>query len=355
MALRSIFRATQTAWNSKNRIFRFVSTMSRLSGTARSLLRHRKWLLGRHGFGIIQSLRCRCPTAALGVATSTRTCIFSIHRMIVRGLDVCPREIESKGSDDRDLAMPLSQSSARGLIDVHHHIVPPFYLAGYRDHIAGSRGGEVSAAWLEWTPDHSLRAMDTHGVEMALVSLSTPGVWLGDARSARDISRRCNEYAADLCRLHPGRFGRFATVPLPDVEGSLREIEYACDVLQADGVGVLTSYGDRWLGDLAYAEVFDELNRRKAVVFVHPTTPSCCQNLMPGIAPLIAEVPQDTTRAIINMLFSGTFVRNRDIRFIFTHAGGTLPMVAGRIAHYGPPQLSTNAPNGLEHELRRLY
>src|SRR6516165_1380183 len=114
----------------------------------------------------------------------------------------------------------------RRLIDVHSHIVPPFYLAENRERIAGSRGGEISRAWLEWTPQKSLAAMDEHGVETAMLSLSTPGVWFGNAEEARATARMVNEYGAELVRNHPGRFGLFAVIPLPDTEGSLREIEY---------------------------------------------------------------------------------------------------------------------------------
>jgi 6-methylsalicylate decarboxylase len=240
------------------------------------------------------------------------------------------------------------------LIDVHHHVVPPFYLSEYGDRIASSRGGRISAAWLEWTPDNALREMDRYGIDTAVVSLSTPGIWFGEIGRARDAARRCNDYCSELALRHSGRFGRFATIPLPDIDGSLREIEYACDVLGADGIGLLTNYEDRWLGHPAFAHVFDELNRRQAVVFVHPTTPTCCQNLMPDIAPLVAEVPHDTARAIINLLVTGTFNRIRNVEFIFAHAGGTLPMIAGRIAHYGPPELASHAALGIDYELRRL-
>jgi predicted TIM-barrel fold metal-dependent hydrolase len=161
------------------------------------------------------------------------------------------------------------------LIDVHNHVIPPFYLSENRDRIAGSRGGEISRAWLDWTPQQSIDAMDEHGVETAVLSLSTPGVWFGNAETARSTARRFNEYASELAGKHSRRFGLFAAIPLPDTEGSLREIEYAFDVLKADGIGLLTSYGDKWLGDPDYRPVLEELNRRKAVVFVHPTTPNC--------------------------------------------------------------------------------
>jgi hypothetical protein len=134
------------------------------------------------------------------------------------------------------------------LIDVHHHIIPPFYIAENRERIGGSRGGQITPAWLEWTPERALSAMDQHHVAAAVLSLSSPGVWFGDVQAARNTARRSNDYAAELGRKYPGRFGLFATLPLPDAEGSLREIAYALDVLKADGIGLLTSYADKLRG-----------------------------------------------------------------------------------------------------------
>ena len=245
--------------------------------------------------------------------------------------------------------------SAAGLIDVHHHIIPPFYLAENRERIAGARGGKISPAWLEWTPEAALAAMDRERVEAAVLSLSQPGVWFGDVDSARSTARRSNDFAADLALRHPGRFGMFAALPLPDAEGSLREAEYALDQLQAEGIGLLTNYDDKWLGDPRYWPVYEELDRRKAVVFVHPTTPTCCLTLMPGVATVVAEVPQDTTRAIISLIYSGTLARFRNIRFIFSHAGGTLPALSGRIRDYAPKEIAPHVPKGIDHELRRFY
>jgi predicted TIM-barrel fold metal-dependent hydrolase len=246
-------------------------------------------------------------------------------------------------------------ATSRRLIDVHSHIIPPFYLEENRDRIAGSRGGEISRTWLGWTPQQSLAAMDEHGVETSMLSLSTPGVWFGNAEEARATARRVNDYGAELVRSHPGRFGLFSAIPLPDTEGALREIEYALDVLKADGIGLLTSYGDKWLGDPAYQPVLEELNRRKAVVFVHPTAPNCCRTLMPGISTIMAEVPHDTTRTVISLLFSGTLTRQKDIRFIFCHAGGTVPVMATRMTQYGPKDLAEKLPHGVDYELKRLY
>ena len=224
-------------------------------------------------------------------------------------------------------------ASAQGCIDVHHHIVPPFYLDEYRDKIAAGRGGQLSPAWTGWSPEASIAAMDEVGVATSVLSLSTPGVWFGDLKRARDIARRVNEYAAGLVAKHPGRFSFFAAVPLPDPDGSMAEMAYALDTLRADGIGLLTSYGDMWLGDERFESVMTELNRRKAVTFVHPSVPFCCRNIFPEVIPMIAEVPADTTRTVTNMLFKGTFQRHREIRWIFCHAGGALPMVACRISY----------------------
>jgi predicted TIM-barrel fold metal-dependent hydrolase len=174
---------------------------------------------------------------------------------------------------------------------------------------------------------------------------------------ARTLARECNEYAAQLVRDHPRRIGFFAAVPLPDTEGSLREITYALDVLKADGIGLLTSYGDKWPGDVAYTRVLEELNRRKAVVYFHPTAPNCCRNLVAGIPDALTEFPHDTTRAVTSLLYSGSFARFRDIRFIFSHAGGTIPMLAGRIAQTGGGlfDLEKNMPQGVDYELKRLH
>src|ERR1019366_1430625 len=136
--------------------------------------------------------------------------------------------------------------------------------------------------------------------------------------------RKSNDYGAQLVKDYPGRFGLFAALPLPDQDGSLREIEYAFDVLKADGIALMTDYGDKWPGDPAFVPVFDELNRRKAIVFVHPTAPNCCTSLIPGTTGSWLEYLFDTARAITSFLVNGTFARFPDIRFIFCHSGGTM-------------------------------
>src|SRR5580693_4721094 len=255
------------------------------------------------------------------------------------------------------IAQASGATTKSRLIDVHHHILPPVYLAEARDRLIAQQQGYLPARILQWSPQNALAEMDQNGVATSIVSISTPGIWFGDAQPARTLARKCNEYAAQLVKDYPGRFGFFASAPLPDTEGSLREIAYALDVLKADGIILLTSYGDKWPGDPAYVPVFDELNRRKALVYFHPAAPNCCRNLMPNIPPVFTEVPQDTTRAITSLLFSGSFARFRGIRFIFSHAGGTIPMLAGRLSYYSAEMkdLVDKMPNGIEFELRRLY
>lgn len=260
-------------------------------------------------------------------------------------------------------ALPFGDSWAQSLasrdswaVDVHHHYIPKFYVDEFEDRIvaAGARRPLVSV-WTGWSPQRSIEAMDQNGVATSILSLTFPGVWFGDAAESKLLARRVNEHAAEIARTCAGRFGVFAALPLPDKEGSLKEIEYALDVLKADGIGLLTSYGDKWLGDAAFDAVFEELNRRQAVVFVHPNSPACCKGLIANVPAALAEVPQDTARAIINLVFSGTFTRFRNIRFVFSHAGGTLPMLLGRMHQYGPKDIRERVPKGIDYEIRRQF
>jgi 6-methylsalicylate decarboxylase len=155
----------------------------------------------------------------------------------------------------------------------------------------------------------------------------------------------------------PGRFGIFAPLSMMDVDATLKEIDYAFDAIKADGINLQTNYGDKWLGDAMYKPVLEELNRRKAVVYVHPLVAACCGRLSVGTFPAVIEVPHDTTRTVTSLLLSGSFARYRDIKWLFSHAGGTIPMMAGRIdAFYGrSPKLKEFAPDGIFVELARQY
>ncbi|MEO5741170.1 MAG: amidohydrolase family protein, partial [Vicinamibacterales bacterium] len=233
-------------------------------------------------------------------------------------------------------------------IDIHHHFAPPAWIAEVKGRPL------LQTANANWTPAQSIEDMDRGGVAAAVVSITNPGLWFGDATVTRRLARACNEYGAQLVQDHPTRFGLFAAMPLPDVDATLKEIEYACDTLKSDGVALLTSYGDTWLGNPAYRPVMEELNRRKAVVHVHPTAANCCRNLEYGAAPGSIEYGTDTTRAIIGVTFSGDAARFPDIRFIWSHAGGSAPFLAGRIEG-GSRNLTDRMPNGFMHEAKKFY
>jgi predicted TIM-barrel fold metal-dependent hydrolase len=236
-------------------------------------------------------------------------------------------------------------------IDVHHHLSPPAYIAAANANHVGE------APMRNWTVDKSLDDMDKAGVATAMLSITTPGVNFISGEPARALSRQCNEYAAKLIADHPGRFGSFAMVPLTDTDGALREIEYAMDTLKADGIGLLTSYGDKWLGHPSFLPVMDELNRRKALVYTHPTTANCCINLVKTQQPAMIEFGTDTTRSIADIIFSGNAVKFRDIRWIFSHAGGTMPMLLDRFVRnaFLDPNAKPTVPDGTLAELKRFY
>ena len=215
----------------------------------------------------------------------------------------------------------------RRWIDIHHHFAPPAWIADVRGKPL------LQPANTRWTAEQSIDDMDKGGVAAAVVSITNPGLWFGDPAQARRLARACNEYGAKLVQDHPARFGLFAALPLPDVDAALKEIEYAFDTLKADAVGLYTSYGGMWLGHPSFRPVMEELNRRKAVVTVHPTAADCCRNLSyaPGIGPGTIQYGTDTTRAILGVAFSGDATKFPDIRFIWSHGGGSAPFLAGRI------------------------
>jgi predicted TIM-barrel fold metal-dependent hydrolase len=240
-------------------------------------------------------------------------------------------------------------------IDVHHHMLPPEYANLTRDRILQITSGDSTV--LKWTPDVTLEQMEQFGIASSILSLPVPGAWYQGQEMSRKLARIANEYGARLSNDYSGRFGNFAAIPLPDVAGSLNEIAYAMEVLKADGVYLQTSYDDKWPGDPAFSPVFDELNQRHAIVFVHPTEPVCCANLIPGVPSGVIEFVFDTTRAIVSFLVNGTFARCPNIRFIFCHSGGTMPVLAARINGFFQARstLATRVPNGVMYELKKLY
>lgn len=240
-------------------------------------------------------------------------------------------------------------------IDVHHHFAPPQYVKdlGAGNLFNGSPGSR--AATYDWTPQMSLDDMDRGGTQTAITSVYSAS-HLANHREARRIARETNEYAAQMGRDFPGRFGSFAVLPMPDVEGSLREIEYALDVLHADGVFMMTSYGNKWLGDTAFTPIFEELNRRKAMVYTHPHGPDATEDILPGIPASVIEFATDTTRTIASVLFSGNATRFPNVKMIFSHAGGVMPFILERFTRVGAlPSQKAKFPRGVLQELKKFY
>jgi predicted TIM-barrel fold metal-dependent hydrolase len=244
------------------------------------------------------------------------------------------------------------------IIDTHHHYYAPEYQQAWL-RWEDERKLPHHAGQAAWSRERSVEELDKAGVERAILSLpSTPGLWFdGGAFEAARMARICNDYGARMVRDYPGRFGLFATLPMLDTESSLREIEYALDVLGADGFCLQTNYGDKWPGDALYKPILEELNRRGALVYFHPLVASCCAGLSVGVFPAVIEVPHDTTRAVVSLLVNGSFARYRAIRWLFSHAGGTVPMMAGRIEYFCRMRKDAGqfAPDGIEGELRRLH
>jgi len=238
-------------------------------------------------------------------------------------------------------------------VDVHHHFFPPFLLEAWQ------KAALPNAPLVRnWTLGRTLEQMDQGGVATAVLSIPT-GLNLRDIDDAaiRRVTRLCNDFAAEAGKDHPGRFGLFALMPMPDIDGTLKEIEYTLDVIKADGIGLNTSYGNRWLGDPTFKPVLDELNRRRAIVYVHPLGPQCCNALMSYVPSSFVEYPQDTNRTVMSLLFSGAFARTRDIRWIFSHAGAAVPLLAGRVNALAKAQIKNMGevlPEGIDFELKRL-
>jgi 6-methylsalicylate decarboxylase len=245
-------------------------------------------------------------------------------------------------------------------IDVHHHIAPRFFVdAVGPDRLVNTYAGSRKAAY-EWSPAMAIEDMDRGGTATAVTSLYAAH-HLQDLPDARRMARECNDFAAKMRQDHPGRFGMFACLPMPDVEGSLKEIEYALDTLKADGVYMVTSYRgadgkDQWLGDPAFAPVFEELNRRKTVLYTHPVVPEFAEDLIPEVPDTVIEIGTDTTRAIASMLFRGMAGRTPNLDVIWSHGGGTILPVLERFTRLAQrPQLAALLPHGILHEIRRWY
>ncbi|MER6135489.1 amidohydrolase family protein [Streptomyces sp. NPDC001815] len=219
-----------------------------------------------------------------------------------------------------------------GLIDVHAHLLPDFYVQQATE--AGHTHPDGMGSWPSWSVRAHLDLMDRNGIETAMLSMSSPGVHFGDDKAARRLARRVNEYAAELTRDHPGRFGNFVSLPLPDVEGALEEIAFGFNELGADGVALLTHTQGVYMGDRRLDPVFAELDRRRAVVFLHPTSPVCWEQSALGRPRPMIEYIFDTARTVTDLVMAGVLTRHPNMRVIVPHCGGAIPVLADRINEF---------------------
>jgi predicted TIM-barrel fold metal-dependent hydrolase len=262
------------------------------------------------------------------------------------------KALAAAGSMGLVFGQKANQATAKGgRIDVHHHHAPPGMGPG--PGIANNRATQ------RWTPEFSLQMMDKFDIAVAILSMSQMGDILYDGtEKGRAAVRQGNEYAAKVMADHPKRFGMFAGVPLPDIDGVLKEIEYGLDTLKADGIGIYTNDNhNRWPGDPYFEPMWQELNRRSAVVYVHPLAPSCCVKLNDGAPVQMNEYEFDITRACTSLLLNGVLHNYPNVRIIIPHSGGAMPAIAGRIQNRFPhdPKRDTFIPNGVIPELQKFY
>lgn len=235
-------------------------------------------------------------------------------------------------------------------IDVHSHLAPPAWVQKLTPE------GVVLPPMANWSVQRHLDDMDRAGVATAITSVTAPGLWVTDREAARTLARACNDYAAELRQAHPGRFGLFVVLPMPDIEGSLRELEYGLDTLKADGACLFTNYEGKWLGDPLFDPLMAELERRRSIVYTHPVASACCRNLVPGVNDATIEFGTDTTRALARWVFSGAAARFPGIRLIFSHAGGTMPYLAERFDVWSrTPPNPEKVPTGFRALARNFY
>ncbi|MFL9889065.1 amidohydrolase family protein [Paraburkholderia agricolaris] len=235
-------------------------------------------------------------------------------------------------------------------IDVHQHVVPPFWA----DELPSNGGDQSGTAIPRWSPQSAVDMMDSQQIATGILSLTAPSVaaWKPDER--RTMARRVNEYTADLVVKRPTRFGHFATLPLPDVDGALHELGYALDELRADGVVLLSNYEGKYLADPTFEPLWAELDRRRAVVFVHPGLPQI-RGLDAVAAPMV-DYPFDTTRAAVQLVQNGIIDRYPHVRIILAHAGGFLPYASHRFAQLARVfRPDADSPADILAKFRRFY
>ncbi len=238
-------------------------------------------------------------------------------------------------------------------VDVHAHYLPEAYrtAAVAAGHAQPDGFPELPA----WTAADHLAVMDRVGIDAAMLSISSPGVYFGDASTARALAREVNEEGHRAVVAHPGRFGLFASLPAPDVDGAIAEINHCYDHLGVDGVALLTNVDGTYLGDAALEPIFDELDRRHARVFLHPTSPVCWEHTSLGRPRPMLEFLFDTTRAVVNLVLNGTIARHPNIELIVPHAGAALPVIADRVAAFSLVLADVDPEADIMRDLARLH
>jgi predicted TIM-barrel fold metal-dependent hydrolase len=234
-------------------------------------------------------------------------------------------------------------SGGKAIIDVHAHFQSP----ALRPLTPGPMAGWSLAAHME--------QMEMAGVTRSLLSVTTPGIPATGEQGAK-LARDTNDYAAQLVKDNRAKLGFFTAVPMDDIDIALREIAYGFDTLHANGVGLFTSYNDTYLGDKRFDPVFAELDRRKAIVYVHPSGPACCSRIIPEVADTLIEYGTDTTRAIASYVYRGAAHRYPNVRMIWSHSGGTMPFLIERFdgADNGA-QAKAAAPDGFRATAGRFF
>lgn len=270
-----------------------------------------------------------------------------------------------RGAAQPQRPIPPDVKNARG-IDVHHHYAPPGWLK-----VLAEQDALNVEPWMGWTPAKAVEAMDRAGVQTSYSSITVPGIYFAEGfgnqqappgkKFKNDIpamAREANEFGARMKTDYPGRFGIWASLPLPDVDASLKEIAYAFDTLKLDGIGSITSIGTRYLGDKSFAPVFEELNRRGAIIYTHPGAGPCCLYALPGVGPTTLEYSHDTARAIVSWVNSGSAERFPNIKWIFSHGGGSIwsaRYIGGEIGRDPKAFASRTQQPRLLSFLRRYY
>lgn len=238
------------------------------------------------------------------------------------------------------------------LIDTHQHPIPDFYKRALAS--VGIMGSGENP-WAEWSLEQQLELMDECGIEAVVQSIASPGCYFGDAGFAARVARECNEGSARMVADRPDKFGAFGLLPLPDVKAAIREAEYALDTLKLDGVCLLSHVGSRHLGQPDDDELLAELDRRKAVVFIHPLR-NQAQNMPAYSYPSgMTELVLDTTRAVHNMLWNGTFVKFPNIKWIMPHGAGTIPFLTYRLSQMDYKRPDKLVGGTIAATLRSLY